>query len=427
MEIFIYAASALLFLLFVLRPQAGLYLLALSLPVIGFDFHLSAWDLPPVDLIAFILLAAYFVRQSYSYFFGLEFKKIKWPLFVPFAFFLGVAFISSLLSIDPSYSLWYFCRWQLFLYFAYIFLPYNLIRDQKVLKNTLIATALSSLIVLFFGLLSLYGQDWRDSFFRIRSVDVFGFYPFGDNHNLIAEFLNVGAFFILSLRFLAKDLRFRRLLDILFFLSALGIIMTFSRSGWIVLALQGAAYAWLYLRDNKFRKQDIYVFFLAGIIVLSPLVVKMAALQEKNVSSTENRVLLSEISLEAFSEKPILGYGSGYFIRLVEDNVRFRAKYGDPIDSHGSLQKVAAENGLFGIIGWLFIIVYLLRHFYLALREYGLKYPWLPPLLIGALGGLFFQFLNTSYYKGKVWLPITLAVLSIELVRNHYGSKKLEK
>jgi O-antigen ligase len=303
-------------------------------------------------------------------------------------------------------------------------LPYNLIKDQKILKKTIIFLALSSLTVLFFGFLSLYGQDWRDSFFRIRSIAVFGFYPYGENHNLTAEFLNVGTFLLLSLRFLAKKPRFKRLFDILFLLSAFGIIMTFSRSGWIILILQTLVYIWLYLRDEKFKKKDLFAFFIAGILILSPLFIKMASLQENNTSSTENRVLLSEISLEAFSEKPILGYGSGSFIRLVENNIRFRAKYGDPIDSHGSLQKVAAENGFFGLLAWLFLIFYLLILFFKALKKHGLNYAWLVPLLIGSLGGLLFQIFNTSYYKGKVWLPITLSILAIELVENHYEKRR---
>ncbi len=424
METIIIALSALLFILFFYWPLIGLYFLVFSLPFIGFDLSLLSLNIPPVDLLALILLAVFSLKRVLAFIKDEKIEALRWPLVVPFAFFLTASFVSSVLSADPAYSLWYFVRWQLFLYFAYIFLPYNLIKDQKVLKRTIITLALSSLLVLLFGFLSLYGQDWRDSFFRIKSVAIFGLYPYGENHNLIAEFLNVGTFLFLSLRFLAKDLRFRRLFDVLFIVSALGVIMTFSRSGWIILALQASLYAWLYLRDEKFRQKNLSVLLIAALLVLSPLFVKMVTLQESNVSSTENRVLLSEIAMQAFSEKPALGYGSGSFIRLVENNVRFRAKYGDPIDSHGALQKVAAENGFFGLLSWVFLSLYLMFNFFRALKKYGLAYPWLAPLLIGSLGGLLFQIFNTSYYKGKVWLPITLSILAIELVENYYAKKR---
>jgi hypothetical protein len=257
MEIIILFFSVVLFLIFSIRPKIGLYLLAFLLPVIGLDFNLANFSFPLIDLIAFLLFLAFVCRLFYSQVFEPAQKvNLKWPLFFPFALFLGAGLLSAILAANPIYSLWYFCRWPLFLYLAYIFLPYNLIKDQKTLKRVIISAASSSLVVLLFGFLSLYGQDWRDSFFRISSISIAGIFPFGANHNLIAEFLNVGAWFILALRFLAKDQRFKRLLDILFLLSVLGIIMTFSRSGWLILFLQVAVYAIVYLRSRQLKGRD---------------------------------------------------------------------------------------------------------------------------------------------------------------------------
>lgn len=418
--------------LFLFQPKWGVYLLALLLPVIGFELAIGSFSFPLIDFLAFALFLAFAFRSIYFILFDKQkIKKFKFPLLFPFFLFLFVSLISSILSPEPLYSLWYFCRWPLFLYFAYILVPYNLITEQKTLKRTIITAAFSSLVVLIFGFLSFYGQDWTDSFFRIRSLPIFGVFPFGKNHNLIAEFLNVGAFFVLSLRFLAKKPRFKKSLDITFLFFVLGIILTFSRSGWLVLFLQAGVYLIIFFQQQKSQKKipgrEIILSLGIIMIILFPLFIKMNRLQEDNVSSTENRLLLTEISIEAFKEKPILGHGSGSFIRLVDDNVRFRAKYGEAIDSHGVIQKVLAENGLFGIIAWFFIIFYLLKIFYQAIKKYSASHPWLSPLIIGALGGLFFQFLNTSYYKGKVWLPIVLALLAIKLVENNYGKKENRK
>lgn len=150
----------------------------------------------------------------------------------------------------------------------------------------------------------------------------------------------------------------------------------------------------------------------------------MNRLQNDNASSTENRLLLTEIALESFKEKPLLGHGSGSFILMVEDNLRFNTKYGEAIDSHGVLQKTLAENGILGFFAWLFILATLIKIFIEAIKNYSAKYPWLTPLILGALGGLFFQFLNTSYYKGKVWLPIVLALLAIKLLDSQSGKIK---
>ena len=41
---------------------------------------------------------------------------------------------------------------------------------------------------------------------------------------------------------------------------------------------------------------------------------------------------------------------------------------------------------------------------------------WLTPLILGAAGGLLFQLFNTSYYKGKVWLPVAISLAAIRLL-----------
>ncbi|MFA6194380.1 MAG: O-antigen ligase family protein [Patescibacteria group bacterium] len=408
---------------FLAWPEISLYALTACLPVIGWDFYWHGFILPLADLVALLALTAFFARFIYQRFFKVAKPlKLKWPLFLPFAIFLLISVISSLLAKNPLYSLWYVARWPLFLYFAYIFLPYNLVTSGRLFRKTLMALALSSTIVLISGYLSLYGQDWQDSFFRIRSIAWFGVFPFGENHNLIAEFLNVGALIFLALREFYEDSRVRRWCDIAFALTSMGIVLTFSRAGWITLALQIIIYI-IYKTDQKKRLNTIFALF-GIVLIMSPLLWKMDQLQKDNVSSTENRVLLTEISLAAFHERPFLGFGSGEFINLVGDNIRFTAKYGEPIDSHGMLQKVLAENGIFGLAAWLFILAYLLRIGYLTIRHYYRDNPWILPLGLAAAGGLFFQFFNTSYYKGKVWLPVTLFLLAARLLETKYQKRQ---
>ncbi len=167
----------------------------------------------------------------------------------------------------------------------------------------------------------------------------------------------------------------------------------------------------------------MFIFSIAALVVISPLLWKMSVLQEKNTSSTENRVLLTEISLQAFEKKPFIGYGNGEFVNLVGENIRFRAKYGEPLDSHGMLQKLLAENGLIGLGAWLFLLFYLARTAFLSLRKYYPQLKWILPFSLAAGGGLFFQFFNTSYFKGRVWLPIVLFLMAIKFSDELYDKK----
>ncbi len=396
-------------------PETMLYAVAFCLPIIDWNFSFQGFTLPLADLVALTALIAFSGRLLFQRLFkNAILVKINWPLLKPWLAFLAIATLAAILSANPLASLWYVVRWLILLYFAYIFLPYNLLTDGKRLKKTIIALAISSLVVLVSGYLSLYGQDWRDSFFRIKSLSFFGIYPFGENHNLTAEFLSVGAFMLLAWREFSKDPRARRWCEVGFIFSALAIVLTFSRAGWITLFLQLAIYAWYKLKG---RQRLTGAFIAVGLLlIMSPFLWKMFELQQDNISSTENRLLLAEISWQAFREKPYLGYGPGEFINLVDKNLRFRAKYGAPLDSHGMFQKILAETGLFGLAAWIFILIILLIKAGRALRLYYRDYPWILPLILAAGGGLFFQIFNTSYYKGKVWLPVALSLAAIRLL-----------
>lgn len=423
-EIFLILGLIAVLTIFIVWPKLSLYTLAFLAPVIGWSLYWKNLILTPIDLIAVLAALAFCLRLIAQSLFKVKNPiRLKWPLWLPFLIFLAINCLSALFSVDPSYSFWYIARWLILLYVGYILVPYNLIDSGKTLKKTITALVLSASIVLISGLLSLYGQDWSDSFFRIRSLSILGVYPFGENHNLIAEFLNVGVFLVLVLRELAKSEKSKKIWDIVAILMAGGIILTFSRTGWITLILQVILY-FGYRLKNKIKFSGFVFATLGILLILSPLLWKMYQLQQENTSSTENRWLLTEIAGKTLRDKPYLGAGSGQFVNLVADNIRFTAKYGAPIDSHGVLQKVAAENGAFGLAAWLFLLIYLFNIARKALKKYYHNHPWILPLLLAGTGGLFFQFFNTSYYKGKVWIPIAIFLAAIRLLEKKYADRE---
>lgn len=411
--------------LVLLKPEWGVYLIALTLPIIGKEFYLGSLAIPLADLVALATLLAFVISYLFRLFFPAQEKnsELSWPLFFPFALFLGLSALSIIVNGSELNAWYYFLRWPVFLYFAYIFVPANIIKEPKVLKKTVIFVALSSFLVLFSGYLSLVGQDWYHSFFRLKSVYFWQSYPFGENHNLIAEYLNIGTFFILVIKEFVKDLRLRRLIDVLFLASVLGIILTFSRSGWITLGIQLVVYAYYRLRHFPKEKSSLVGLLILLAIVASPLFIKMSQLQSGNVSSTASRLVLTEIAWAGFQERPLFGFGSGSYVKLVGQDIRYSAKYGEPIDSHGAIQKIIVENGIFALLAWIFLLLYLLRFCFFTLRKYYPQVPWVLPFFLAAAGGIFFQFFNTSYYKGKVWFPVLLFILAIKLSEKKHEPK----
>jgi O-antigen ligase len=93
-------------------------------------------------------------------------------------------------------------------------------------------------------------------------------------------------------------------------------------------------------------------------------------------------------------------------------------KYGDPLDSHGFGQKVLAENGILGTISFLLFVVVIFSRIYSGVVNNREDHKLLLPLFISSFGIFFYQIFNTSYYKGRVWLPITIALVAVNLISN---------
>lgn len=412
---------------FFLKPIWGIYLMALFLPITGWAISFKFLEIPFIDSLSLIVLISFIIRQIYFHFFSNREDKIKFPLGWAFLTFFVVTLFSAVLNDNIISSIWYSLRWILFFYLAFVVLPFNIIKDKKTLKNVLVLFSIGGFLVALMGVSSLFFQDWSDSFFRVKPLYVLGDWIFGENYNLLAEFLIISSFAVLSLKYWFKDFRSDRLINVLAGFFILVNLLTFGRTAWMTIGLQVILYfgiEFFIIKSKKISLSEILISLFFVIVFISPFFVKMLSLQEANVSSTENRVLLTQISIEAFLEKPFFGHGSGSFVSLVADNVRFVAKYGDPLDSHGFGQKVLAENGIVGALALLLLLFLIFRKLYLGVINNKADYKLLLALLVASFGGYFYQIFNTSYYKGRIWFPIALALIALELISKN---KKIEK
>jgi len=428
--VLIFWAVVLVLGLFTVKPTWALYLLILALPLINWSFIIGSFSLSFPEIVALLALTAFFLSKLFLWTRGqVGWQKIYWPLPLPFLLFFTIAIISSFAGDYILFSFWYSIRWILFFYLAYVFFPFNVIKNGDILRRALIALTISGLYVAIMGVVSLYYQDWYDAFFRIQPIAIFGIYPLGDNHNLIAEFLVIVTFCTLALKYWYKSARTKRFIELIFLFLLVVTIGTFSRTAWIVLGVELLAYFLLenfYIHTRIWSAKQIIAGIIVTLLVLTPFVLRMDKLQSSNSSSTENRWLLTQIAVSAFTVRPVLGFGPGRFVNLVEDNIRFGAKYGDPLDSHGIGQKVLAEMGAAGFLALLFLIWSLGEELILPLKKYQAEKQLLLPLSIGVGGGIIYQFFNTSYYKGKLWLPVALGLVAMALVKEKYRRRNLK-
>ncbi len=394
---------------------AGLFLSALTLPLIDCRLPGNWGGMRVSDFLALIVGAIFAGKYCYQSLIKRKLQPIVWPLGWYWFFFLAAILISSALGAWPIESIKYSLKTIVFAYLFYIVVPANLVNTwQKwrwLLWGVIIAGIGSGLV----GLWSLTQQDLNNVFFRVQPASLWGHWWLGYNHNLIAEFLVISNMFLLAARGLIKNKIGQRWLDVVFFCCLILTLLTFSRAAWITTALQLVIW-WCFLKNSR---QKIGWLLASGILVIIalPLWLRMENLQVSNFSSTENRALLLQISVNNFLEHPLVGLGSGQYLRMVGDNLRFVAKYGDPIDSHGVIQKLIAENGLIGLLTYFILFFALIKYWLKLWRNNQSSAAWVIPLILGAFGGLFFQFFNTSYYKGRVWLPVALTLIAGQLIK----------
>lgn len=314
----------------------------------------------------------------------------------------------------------------LFCYLAFIALPVNFIRSRRRLMGTLSVFTGVGVFAALNGLVSLFFIDATSQFIRrAHPLPLFGVPVLGDNHNLLAELMVVSVMATLALYELSKTPRAKRILLAMAGFQFLIGLLTFSRTAWIVFAVQALFIGLLEYRE-VLRKRLSQI--LVAIVLLIPLALVMASISTSTVATSSNstRTALFEISMQAFLSSPFIGGGAGTFIERVGSAYVFRIEYGQPFDSHGILQKLAAETGLLGLLAFLAICLVLAREAYDGIRQ-------LPPgpmrrvaifLTAGAMGAITYQLFNTNYWTGKMWLPIGIMLAAFHVLRRVHAESE---
>ncbi|MFH1620589.1 MAG: O-antigen ligase family protein [Patescibacteria group bacterium] len=352
---------------------------------------------------------------------GDENWRPRFPLIRSYLCLFAAHLISAFSPLvpDPVLVVKYSLRPVFYSYLAFIALPVNLIRSRRRLITVLsvfigvgILAALNGLVSIFFPI------DGSNLVGRAHPYPIFGINALGENHNSLAELLVVTTPLTLALIGLVRHERTKRLLYMATSLQFVIGLLTFTRTGWIVFALQITcllATVWRRTATKYISK------ILIASIFLAPLAVTMLAysVSQTAQSSNSTRLALTQIAMQIFYTSPWVGGGAGTFVDRVGSTSVFLLEYGDPLDSHGFLQKLAAETGLVGLLGYAIVIAASLVVFW---RGYKLiKSPVSKNILVfvvlAFLGSVVYQLFNTSYWTGRLWLPLGLLIATIEVFR----------
>jgi len=410
--------------LFLKWPNLGLYSMVFLTPFWGWQYVSDKINVPYVDVFALALFFALVLRTIIAWLIKLEGDKVEgfpyfkkffaWPYFL--LFFVGSAF-SLMNSPDTLISFKYLLRPLVFFYLMFVLLPINLIQTKKIFKRVLVAFLASGVLTAFLGLLTVMFTQGGLFARRAQPYPVFGVNLLGGNWNALAETLVVAVPCAIIFYFAAKKVHNRGYFVLLTMFLVSILLLTMSRSGWLVLAFQFLILLFGFMRKSMFNKRVILLLGLTLLILVIVYVFFWAQISAVK-GSDSSRWLMTSVAWYHFTNHPVIGNGLNTFNDLVGRTFVYAVEFGDPLDSHGFVQKLLAETGLIGLITFVILLGYIFKELLNGyLDSFGEKKLMILLLIVMASGVVFFQLFSTSYFLAKMWLPLGVCLTGVKLYK----------
>lgn len=324
-------------------------------------------------------------------------KWVRTPLNLPILWFMALGAVSILRGIFyggeylTESILEYFRTWfvPFFLYFFIV----NTVEDRETVKNIVILIMMSVSII---ALLSIH--EYMDSDDRVGGIF--------DQPNMLAAFFNYYMFLPLGFFLLRSKRLLSWALLIPFLISFRGIMVTFSRAGYLTFAV--SAFTITFFKSKRL----FFILMLLGIFLWrNPVFLpegiryRLAQTIEKQATysnpvelrsgtldqSTGERIKVWQAALWMIREHPFLGVG----YRLFQSKVQHYWAGGELNDPHNTFLLIASEMGLGALFAFLLILWRLfrsVRSVYKTSQDMFAK-----ALALGFLAGLFGLFASNMF------------------------------
>lgn len=425
---FVVIAAAVAAFALILRAEdrTNLFILGLVFPFQGLRIYIPALqdelllrffpdgiDLPVGYAFAGLVVAALLTRWTFSLA-ARRVPKPRLPLVGAAALFWASAALSSIGAVDDRLLVLKYAAYPIaFSFIAYVLLPAQLVKGKEESLALVRGMVASGAFVAAMGAASLFAPG-IEGLWRAAPLPIFGVWPVGQNHNLLAEALVATAPLALLLAELSRG-RKKFLLRALSAAMALVALLTFARTAWIAFACM-ASVAIAFEYKEEIRRHIRLVVLVALLAFPLVAVFVMTSATREVGGSTASRLAMTGYSLYLFSSSPIVGVGAGTFISRLGQSQDFLQDFGDPLDAHGFGQKILAEQGIVGMVFFLFLLGRIAQVMFQAVRreEPGSETRrTLVFLSVAALGMIVYEIFNTTYYSPKMWLPIGAALAAL--------------
>ncbi|MFZ2089649.1 MAG: O-antigen ligase family protein [Desulfobaccales bacterium] len=424
--IFMIVASA-LFLTMHHREQFILYL-AVVLMSVNLNFHplfiqgeLHPWPVGGFRIsifeVAFILLLTSWITRLVLNP-SLRVRLYPWitiPMLLLFILSLASNYRAPMPWVIKVSTSWLILEsWLIFLYFA------NNLTSPRTIYKVLAALLLTGLIQSVLGVLQyLSGSSLGLTFFgEAKSIlanpvggEIISRVAGTIGHpNNLAGYLNLIIQVNLALLFAPIPRFYKRLLLPLLVLTVTTLILTFSRGGWLAMALGASVTGYLCLaRRSRSRVIPLMVsiglvalLLVSSLILITPLKKRFF---EEDYGAARSRVPMNQVALNIMQHHPWLGIGFTNYVNMAPhyDITKEAIAYEFPRPVHNEFLLIAAELGLPALACFVLILATLLTQLFRASRSQ--EDPVLPYLAIGLLG----TFLGWCFFRQTDYAYVLLA------------------
>lgn len=276
----------------------------------------------------------------------------------PIAIFVIIAFLSVIVSPDPSFS-FYNCYNLVGRYaFTYYLVVQSInTKDVQQLQILMLAAVASLVGVLIYGFMQAFlgiglnteEMAWTDTaMFPGLKARVFSTWQ---NPNLLGGYLDFMLGLLAGVFFLLKNRNMRIVIGILFCITAFCLTLTYARGACLSIAIVIAIYGALYN-----RRVLIGLIALVAILLLSDatLLERLTAIFTKMDTSSEMRLAFWESTIAMILDHPLLGIGWGaYFIVYPNYDYYMQGHFIKIVHAHNMYLNIMAEIGLMGFASFM--------------------------------------------------------------------------
>src|SRR5437016_2487205 len=287
---------------------------------------------------------------------------------VPLLLYLAITAISVAVAQDVSLSLF-----EVFLLLeaclVYFYVASNVRTRQDVLfvvSLLLIACLLESLAMIVLKFTGMPSTIWgAPTHIHIDADAKEGFMRIGGtvgSSNFAAAYLSISLASAASLLFTNLGRAYKWLALAVLGMGGVALIFTFSRGGWMALALSVTLICLLGWRRLGFSlKTPIAILLILGMLYLPFHGVISARLLGDDKGSAESRIPLMKLAFRIIEDNPVLGVGANNFTVVMDRYLtpEFRHSFLYPV--HTKYLLVLSETGIVGLLAFLSFLLDALR------------------------------------------------------------------